>query len=108
MKEIEKDSQESSKRILDFSFANEISVATLVRLLVKKGIFTVDEVVSEEVKTRSKKSDSSQDESRQRKSSRLKRFASRHRWSRQLTASIFGWHWKRVKVRSTSENENEA
>jgi hypothetical protein len=105
------DSDRKSEPVQDFSFANEISTSTLVRLLVRKGIFTVDEIVTEEVRERSNTSSvnrTASDKSQNHKTSWLRRKASHYRWSRRLTARLFGWEWRRVKVRTVSkENENQ-
>ena len=104
------DSDRKSESVQDFSFANEISTSTLVRLLVRKGIFTVDEIVTEEVRERSDTppANRTSNKSQNHKSSWLRRKAAHHRWSRRLTARLFGWEWRRVKVRTVSkENENQ-
>jgi hypothetical protein len=86
----------------DISFSNEISTTTLVKLLIRKGILTPKEVLEEERVTRFNKQiveNKIQNHllQKKKKRSRLKRWASKHRWSRRLTSRLFGWEWKRNK-----------
>ena len=85
----------------DFSFADRISVATLVRLLISKGILSADEIVKEEQRTRSNEIPE-RDYSR---SGRLKRLSARFRWSRRLTSLFFGWEWKKVHSKASKSED---
>jgi hypothetical protein len=94
----------------DYSFSGEISTATLIRLLISKGIFTSEEIIAAEKKQRTRRRRPTHSDSYHRsqqkpvKSSLLKRFISRYRWLRKLTSALFGWQWKRVKVKSSDHN----
>ena len=94
----------------DVSFSDEISTTTLVRLLVRKGILTTKEVLEEERVTRLQEQvvDSKikhRLSHKHKKRSLFKHWASRHKWSRRLTARLFGWEWKRSKHNSTFQTE---
>lgn len=94
----------------DISFSNEISTTTLVKLLIRKGILTPKEVLEEERLTRfNQQIVESKIQShlsrKKKKRSRLKRWASKHRWSRRLTSRLFGWEWKKNKHSHTSVSE---
>jgi hypothetical protein len=79
----------------DYSFVDEISVATLTKLLISKGLLTVEEVISEEKKNRS-----NHNTDKSKKMPWYKQWAARQRWSRRLTAKLFGWHWKKVTLKN--------
>ena len=88
---------------------HQISMETLIRVLISKGIISIDELLSEQEKMNammlSNQADLPAHYSAIRKNSRLKRFASKQRWSRKLTAFLFGWQWKKVKNHLSSGNE---
>ncbi len=86
----------------DVSFSDEISTTTLVKLLVRKGILTTKEVLEEERMTRLHHQVVETKlehhlEHKHKKRSRLKKWASKYKWSRRVTATLFGWEWKRAK-----------
>ncbi len=83
-----KDSGQSRKP--DLSFANEISTAALVRLLVSRGVLNIEELVAEEKKLRAFSSGKIPSG---HKTSKLRQMAARYRWSRRLTSLLFGWKW---------------
>jgi hypothetical protein len=101
-------SQANLPKRSDLSFSTEISTATLVKLLVRKGLLIPSELVEEERQTRLNLKDAVGDSSKthdQHKRSRFKRWASKHKWSRHLTRRLFGWEFKRVRHGKTA-NEN--
>lgn len=85
----------------DYSFSNEISTATLVKVLIRKGILTPSEILDEERNTRldilEEYNKTKKIKKHRHKRSKLKKWAARHRWSRRLTTKIFGWEWKKVR-----------
>ncbi len=102
-------SSHSSGTHQDISFSDEISTTTLVKLLVRKGILTTKEVLEEERVTRlhNQVIDAKIEHhiaNKHRKHSRFKKWASKHKWSRRLTARLFGWEWKRSKSTTNSED----
>ena len=94
--------------VSDTLFANEISTSTLVSVLINKGIVTTNEIIEAERHVRLKQfiSEEQQNQQRQKKklSFRLKKWASKKRWSRRLTARLFGWEWKRQKTVNQTDN----
>lgn len=84
--------------------ADEISVETLINLLVKKGIITSDELFMFEGKLREEKHQLKHANYVKIKNyhdrgrfPRLNKFMSRYRWSRRLGTFLFGWKWKKFK-----------
>lgn len=105
-------SSHSSGTHQDISFSDEISTTTLVKLLVRKGILTTKEVLEEERVTRlhnqvveAKIEHHLSHKHKHKKQSRFKKWAAKHKWSRRLTAILFGWEWKRSKHSSDLETE---
>jgi len=97
-----KDDNAAHEPLPDFTFANRISTGTLVRLLIRKGILSIEELVKEERQAKEfreqlgKKPDSFHLISHHRHNqSRFKRFTARHKWARKLTSFLFGWEWKK-------------
>lgn len=94
----------------DLSFSTEISTATLVKLLVRKGLLAPSELVEEERRTRLNQKDSDGDSTYTHdphKRSRLKRWATKHKWSRRLTHRLFGWDFKRVRHEKKTEESRD-
>ena len=90
----------------DRSFAQEISTATLVKLLVAKGVLSVSELLEEEKQSRSHPvPHQDQEQGEVHKNKWFRRWAARHRWSRRLTSTLFGWQWRKVKSPSAEKNE---
>ena len=88
----------ASKR--DYTWTDEISPSTIIRLLVEKGILTPHEIIEEERRARSlgRKKDARQPNGKMAwLSIPVRRLASKHRWSRRLTSFLFGWQWKKAK-----------
>lgn len=84
--------------------AGDISIKTVVNILVKKGVCTTDEIFKLESKLgdgKPYKTDVSfvniKNPYDRGKFPGVKRWMSKHRWSRKLGTWIFGWKWKRVK-----------
>jgi len=84
--------------------ADVISLETLVNIMVKKGICTVDELFMLEgrVQQSNKKNDHNnfvpiQNQYHRGKFSGLKKTMSKYKWARNLGTMIFGWKWKKVK-----------
>lgn len=94
--------KKSSRPKLDQTFSNEISTATLVKLLIRKNVLSPSEILEEERETRRLKIDEHNKthaklQKHKHKRARFKKWASKHRWSRRLTSKLFGWEWKKVK-----------
>lgn len=85
--------------------ANEISVEALVNMLVKKGVFSADELFQLEGQIRDEniyKQETGFININQRQQSNgpinsLKRKMGKKRWTRRLGTFLFGWKWKKVK-----------
>ncbi|MDZ7261069.1 MAG: hypothetical protein ONB05_02985 [candidate division KSB1 bacterium] len=84
--------------------ADMISLETVVNMLVKKRLCTVDELFDEERKIREKNLEQRyspvvniQERSHHSRHSWLKRIMSKRRWTRRLGTFLFGWKWKKVK-----------
>ncbi|MBN1561794.1 hypothetical protein JW998_16205 [candidate division KSB1 bacterium] len=97
-----------SPRPSDLAFAAEISTATLVELLIHKGILSPGEILEAERQARLRRFHNDEkikqrQEGGRKKHARLKKWASKKRWSRRLTARLFGWEWKRSKVSSADD-----
>lgn len=94
----------------DVSFSEEISTATLVKLLVRKGIFTTNEIIDEERQTRLSQQIalnrmSNHTSQKKRKQSWFKRWAGKKRCRRRLTSLLFGWEWKKTKHSHSSPSQ---
>jgi len=87
--------------------ADVISVETLVNMMVRKGICSVEELFmlegrvqelnQKEVKNNFIKVKNNFDRGR---FSGLKRAMSKYSWSRRIGTMLFGWKWKKVKKNS--------
>jgi hypothetical protein len=92
----------------ELAFVTEISTSTLVELLVRKGILSPGEILEAERQSRLKhyikdEKLNRRQEGVRKKHARLKKWASKKRWRRRLTARLFGWEWKRNKVSSSDD-----
>ncbi|MDZ7412886.1 MAG: hypothetical protein ONB15_05035 [candidate division KSB1 bacterium] len=86
---------------VDFPLADTISLRTLVNLLLKKGVVTVQELLDEESRNLAWDDEAPPAAGRESRSQRmrgLKRLMSKRRFTRRLGTWLFGWHWKRVRV----------
>lgn len=105
---IEKNDQEDSK--IDFKLLNSLSLSALIKLLVEKGVVQWDDLIQSEneyQKARREERNNAANGQRQPGLSHwLKNQASKYRWSRLLTGRLFGWEWKRIKIRTTDNNEH--
>jgi hypothetical protein len=91
----------SPVNIPDHSFAQEISTATVVRLLISKGIISLQEILEEEKKTRSHSNFHQTFEANitgHHKNKGIRRLAAKRRWTRRLTSFLFGWQWRKTKT----------
>lgn len=105
-------SKEQENATPDFEFSGEISSTALVRVLIKKGIVTSDELINEErerrdsifstIRTRDRDRTEHEDHIHH---SRLKNWASKKRWRRRITGLLLGWKWKKVRH---AKNEDES
>lgn len=88
--------------------ADSISIETVVNMLVKKGVCTVDELFILEGQVRENQSPTQEEEyyrtkHRSRSNSHktrmgwLKKFFVKFRWTRRLGTKLFGWKWKKIK-----------
>jgi hypothetical protein len=112
------DKNKQSESPDDYSFTREISTATLIRLLISKGILTSEEIIAAEKLQRIRQKRPTHSATYQRPQDRqnpqensikltfFKKFISRHRRLRKLTSALFGWQWKKVKVKSTNHNSS--
>lgn len=96
---------------IDYEFIQSISLASLIRILVDKGVISTEELLKYELEYKNFKgnrhhvdSDNNQHHSRLHL---FKRWASKRRWSRNLTNRLFGWEWKKVKVRLSENSDSE-
>lgn len=105
-----KDDSSKQEPLPDFFFANQISPGTLVRLLIRKGILTVEEIVEEEKKARehslAKISPQSYQATSHRSHAFLKRFFARYKFTRKLSSRLFGWEWKKRYKRPILSSKN--
>lgn len=98
--------------------ADLISLETVVNLLVRKGVCTLEELFEEEkirqqynhlvkdvsiVRTGCQQS-MREERSNRRKQSWLKRKMSKRRWTRRLGTALFGWQWKKIKRNNREKN----
>lgn len=94
---------------IDYEFIHSISLTTLIRILVDKGVISTEELLKYELDYNNTKVNRHHyDSGNNHHHSNLrwfKRWASKRRWSRNLTTRLFGWEWKKVKVR-LSENQD--
>jgi hypothetical protein len=84
----------------DTAFLKEISTAALTKLLIKKGLVTPSEILQQERELRSRDFDHSIGQTSAKhsnKNGRVRQWASKKRWSRQLTSTLFGWEWKKTR-----------
>jgi hypothetical protein len=99
---------EEKNPIPDYEFANQVSPGTIVRLLVKKGILSMDEVLREERIVRGQAAVIShsvdrEDDQQGQRFAYLKNIAARHRLLRRTTSFLFGWKWKKRAVRESAQ-----
>lgn len=94
--------------------ADSISKEALVRLLVKKGVCSINELYEEEQKLKDSISENeplplvqipSFKETglrvhHHKKMSWLKRKMVKRHWTRRLGTALFGWEWKKVRVKT--------
>ena len=104
------DDPDASSAVPDFSFAQEISTATVVRLLVSKGIVSLKEILEEEKNTRAHMTMHAAEETNppaHHKHKCIRRLAAKHRWSRRLTSLLFGWQWRKSRTAPSSSENSE-
>lgn len=95
----------SSKKQDDLSWITEISKESLITVLIQKNILQANDLIETERHSRahpSKKTYSTH----HHHSSPFKRFASHHKWTRQITGRLFGWEWKKVKTSSQTHQDH--
>lgn len=86
---------------VDFPLADTISLRTVVNLLLRKGVVTVQELLDEESRNLAWGDEApaaEPTETRRERTRRLKRLMSKRRFTRRLGTWLFGWRWKRVRV----------
>ncbi len=86
---------------VDFPLADTISLRTVVNLLLRKGVVTVQELLDEESRNLAWGDESAavkRAEGRPQRTRALQRLMSKHRFTRRLGTWLFGWRWKRVRV----------
>lgn len=84
--------------------ADVISLETIVHIMVKKGICTIDELfmLERRVQQSNKSNNQSnlvpiQNQYHRGRFPILKKTMSKYKWSRRLGTMIFGWKWKKIK-----------
>jgi hypothetical protein len=110
MSDLENKNQLSTGLVPDREFASAISIETLVKLLVSKGLLSVHELLEEEKKTRASTLQQEPPDPEHAGSSKnrgLRRLAAKHRWSRHITSLFFGWQWKKIKSGATPSKPDE-
>jgi hypothetical protein len=108
--DIDDKNQISTGLVPDREFAGAISIETLVKLLVSKGLLSVHELLEEEKKTRTSTLQQEPHHPELTETSKnrgLRHLAAKHRWSRHITSLIFGWQWKKVKSGTTPSKPDE-
>lgn len=88
----------------DAEFLKEISTATVLKLLLKKGILTCSEILQQERELRLQDStyETGRNSPQQYEKSRTFRtMISKKRWSRRLATLLFGWEWKKTRHEKT-------
>lgn len=98
----------------DFPIADVVSLESIVNLLIRKGICTPEELYEEEQRHRDERHQRSRSQivqtnrgagngsngvSSGKNTGWLKRKMSKRRWTRRLGTKLFGWEWKKVKVK---------
>lgn len=91
----------------EYSIIDNISAATLTKLLIRKGLLSITEIMEEERRAKITEAIIEQKLNRhlqkdKQKFAGLKRWAAKKRWARRLTARLFGWEWKRAKHTSAT------
>jgi len=99
---------------LGFAAADLISTEAVVNMLIRKGICTAEDLYDEERRLQQEAREFNSDthfvdipsmhESglvppNRRRRSWLKRKMAKRRWTRRLGTQLFGWEWKKVKVK---------
>jgi hypothetical protein len=86
---------------VDFPIADTISLRTVVNLLLRKGVVTVEELLDEESRNLAWEDGPPADVPKTAKGHRaagLKRLMSKTRLTRRIGTWLFGWRWKRVRI----------
>jgi hypothetical protein len=102
--------ENSSANTPDHSFVQEISTATVVKLLISKGVLSLQEILDEEKKTRSHSVSHPTAEAiltGHHKNRGIRKLAAKHRWSRRLTTTLFGWQWRKTRTVTEKEKSHE-
>lgn len=95
------EAQRPAHQEVDFPLADTISLRTVVNLLLRKGVVTVEELLDEE--SRNLAWDDTPPAERPhafkaRRAMGLKRLMSKTRVTRRLGTWLFGWRWKKVRM----------
>ena len=111
MEDMEKSQDRNRQEVM--SHLGFISTATVVNLLIEKGICTANELLDAEKKRRKQIDDfdkiqlvqttassesKSSVEAQPHKVNWLKRKMSKKRWTRRLAKVLFGWEYKKVQI----------
>ncbi|MGQ9560335.1 MAG: hypothetical protein ACUVTG_00555 [Candidatus Oleimicrobiaceae bacterium] len=86
---------------IDFPLADTISLRTVVNLLLRKGVVSVEELLDEESRNLAWGSAPSSEEPMEptrRRAAGLKRLMSKTRATRRIGTWLFGWRWKKVRI----------
>lgn len=116
------DNLRNSNSEQSFPIADVVSLQTMVNILIRKGICTPEELYEEEqrrrrdlesperlslVQTNREAHSPGNGAPHKHKSNWLKRKMSKKRWTRKLGTKLFGWEWKKVKVKhGAPQSEN--
>ena len=96
---LEKNADREQNIVIDYQFSDSISLSTLVKLLVEKGIILPDELIACEKEYQNAKQRAQQQENENRKTFRnwIRQKAKKYWWLRRITARMFGWDWKKKR-----------
>ncbi|MCR4439255.1 MAG: hypothetical protein QHJ34_08445 [bacterium] len=99
--EVDPEARRPASQEVDFPLADTISLRTVVNLLLRKGVVTVEELLDEESRNLAW-GDTPTAESphvvKGRRAVGLKRLMSKTRVTRRLGTWLFGWRWKKVRI----------
>lgn len=87
---------------------DQLSLEAVINVLVQRGMCTEEELVTEEKRLRAVRQTMAglafvpvqtkhSAPTHHKEYSALRHWASRHRWSRRLGSTLFGWKWRKIK-----------
>ncbi|MFQ5769677.1 MAG: hypothetical protein ACE5HX_04015 [bacterium] len=112
--QVQDDHSDESDSTPELHITDLVSLETVVNILVRKGVCTTQELFEEEKKRHEYNSQvkdislvhtdrnvktNQEGKSHKRKQNWLKRKMSKRRWTRRLGTRLFGWQWKKIKIK---------